>query len=177
MHLQLRTAYATRHYKPLKTMKKLNLKKRVSITHDELDSLEMFFNINLPISYREFILEFNGGCPDETTIKINSEERVLERFLIVSEDEKLDNEFKQYEVKVVIAQIEERLTANEDLVGAEVLPFAYLYGGDFLCLDFKRDTTNPKVVIWDHNESDELSPVFYEAFNNFQEFLDTMFLS
>ncbi|WP_350563586.1 SMI1/KNR4 family protein, partial [Psychrobacter sp. CAL346-MNA-CIBAN-0220] len=54
-------------------MKDLNLKKRVSITHDELDSLEMFFNINLPISYREFILEFNGGCPDKITIKINSE--------------------------------------------------------------------------------------------------------
>ena len=174
MHLQLRTAYATRHYKPLKTMKKLNLKKRVSITHDELDSLEMFFNINLPISYREFILEFNGGCPDETTIKVNSEERVLERFLIVSEDENLDGSLMQYEIKVVMAQIEERLTDNEDLIGAEALPFAYLFSGDFLCLDFKEDAINPKVVIWDHNESEELSPVFYKAFNNFQEFLDAI---
>lgn len=154
-------------------MKDLSLKKKVSVTHDELDSLEMFFNINLPISYREFILEFNGASPEEAIIRINSEERVLERFLIVSEDEKLDNGLMQYEIKVVMAQIEERLTDNEDLVGAETLPFAYLFGGDFLCLDFKEDAINPKVV-WDHNESDELSPVFYKAFDNFQELLDAM---
>lgn len=158
-------------------MKDLSLEKKVSVTHDELDSLEMFFNIKLPISYREFILKFNGASPDEVIIKVNSEERVLERFLIVSEDENLDGCLMQYEIKVVMAQIEERLTDNEDLIGAEALPFAYLFGGDFLCLDFKEDAINPKVVIWDHNESDELSPVFYEAFNNFQEFLDTMFLS
>ncbi|MBB1368064.1 SMI1/KNR4 family protein [Pseudoalteromonas sp. SR44-5] len=155
-------------------MKNLDLKKKVSVTHDELYSLEMFFNINLPISYREFILEFNGASPEEAIIRINSEERVLERFLIVSEDEKLDSGLMQYEIKVVMAQIEERLTANEDLVGAETLPFAYLFGGDFLCLDFKEDAINPKVVIWDHNESEELSPVFYKAFDNFQKFLNAM---
>lgn len=158
-------------------MKDLSLKKKVSVTHDELDSLEMFFNINLPISYRKFILEFNGASPEEAIIRINSEERVLERFLIVSEDEKLDSGLMQYEIKVVMAQIEERLTDNEDLVGAETLPFAYLFGGDFLCLDFKEDAINPKVVIWDHNESEELSPVFYKAFDNFQEFLDAMSFS
>ncbi|MBB1424588.1 SMI1/KNR4 family protein [Pseudoalteromonas sp. SG43-7] len=155
-------------------MKNLDLKKKVSVTHDELYSLEMFFNINLPISYREFILEFNGASPEGAIIRINSEERVLERFLIVSEDEKLDSGLMQYEIKVVMAQIEERLTANEDLVGAETLPFAYLFGGDFLCLDFKEDAINPKVVIWDHNESEELSPVFYKAFDNFQKFLNAM---
>ncbi|MBB1335078.1 MULTISPECIES: SMI1/KNR4 family protein [unclassified Pseudoalteromonas] len=155
-------------------MKNLDLKKKVSVTHDELYSLEMFFNINLPISYREFILEFNGASPEEAIIRINSEERVLERFLIVSEDEKLDSGLMQYEIKVVMAQIEERLTANEDLVGAETLPFAFLFGGDFLCLDFKEDAINPKVVIWDHNESEELSPVFYKAFDNFQKFLNAM---
>lgn len=158
-------------------MKNLDLKKKVSVTHDELYSLEMFFNINLPISYREFILEFNGASPEEAIIRINSEERVLERFLIVSEDEKLDSGLMQYEIKVVMAQIEERLTANEDLVGAETLPFAYLFGGDFLCLDFKEDAINPKVVIWDHNESEELSPVFYKAFDNFQKFLNAMYFS
>ncbi|WP_033017068.1 SMI1/KNR4 family protein [Pseudoalteromonas sp. BSi20652] len=157
-------------------MKDLSLEKKVSVTHDELDSLEMFFNIKLPISYREFILKFNGASLDEVIIKVNSEERVLERFLIVSEDENLDGCLMQYEIKVVMAQIEERLTNNEDLIGAEALPFAYLFGGDFLCLDFKEDAINPKVVIWDHNESEELSPVFYKAFNNFQEFLDAMSL-
>ncbi|WP_310736940.1 SMI1/KNR4 family protein [Pseudoalteromonas sp. SG43-6] len=129
------------------------------------------------VSYREFILEFNGASPEEAIIRINSEERVLERFLIVSEDEKLDSGLMQYEIKVVMAQIEERLTANEDLVGAETLPFAYLFGGDFLCLDFKEDAINPKVVIWDHNESEELSPVFYKAFDNFQKFLNAMYFS
>ncbi|MFK3864669.1 SMI1/KNR4 family protein [Pseudoalteromonas rhizosphaerae] len=158
-------------------MKNLDLKKKVSVTHDELYSLEIFFNITLPISYREFILEFNGASPEEAIIRINSEERVLERFLIVSEDEKLDSGLMQYEIKVVMAQIEERLTANEDLVGAETLPFAYLFGGDFLCLDFKEDAINPKVVIWDHNESEELSPVFYKAFDNFQKFLNAMSFS
>ncbi|MBB1435131.1 SMI1/KNR4 family protein [Pseudoalteromonas sp. SG43-6] len=123
------------------------------------------------------MLEFNGASPEEAIIRINSEERVLERFLIVSEDEKLDSGLMQYEIKVVMAQIEERLTANEDLVGAETLPFAYLFGGDFLCLDFKEDAINPKVVIWDHNESEELSPVFYKAFDNFQKFLNAMYFS
>ena len=34
----------------------------------------------------------------------------------------------------------ERLTSNEDLIGCELLPIAELFAGDYLCLDFTKNT-------------------------------------
>lgn len=77
----------------------------------------------------------------------------------------------QYETSVVIAQIEDRLTDDEDQIGTSVIPFAALFGGDFLCLDFRGSSTSPSIVLWSHDESDELDPVTYKVVDSFGGFL------
>lgn len=64
----------------------------------------------------------------------------------------------QYDMSVVITQLDSRLGDDPDEVGCKIIPFAYLFSGDFLCFDYRNDPANPVVVLWDHNESEEFSP-------------------
>lgn len=82
-----------------------------------------------------------------------------------------NNSKGNYDIDVVFSQIGERLTDNEDLLGAEVLPIASVFGGDFVCLDFRTDKNNPSVCLWSHEESGDFKPVTYNVADNLTEFL------
>lgn len=81
-----------------------------------------------------------------------------------------NNSKGNYDIDVVFSQIGERLTDNEDLLGAEVLPIASVFGGDFVCLDFRTDKNNPSVCVWSHEESGDFKPVTYNVADNLTEF-------
>ncbi|EFI82832.1 SMI1/KNR4 family protein [Listeria grayi] len=51
---------------------------------------------------------------------------------------------------------------------------AVLFAGDFLCLDFRESEEKPKTVVWNHEESNELEPVFYHVANSFDEFMNVV---
>lgn len=136
--------------------------------------LESFCRVKLPHSFIEFFRNNNGVAFEGLTYDIDNEERLIEQTLLITNDSNLSDDIMQYEIKVVLAQIEERLTDNEDLVGAELLPFAHVFGGDFLCLNFKDSDIEPSVVLWDHNESDELSPVFVLVSDSFEAFVERL---
>ncbi len=74
-----------------------------------------------------------------------------------------------YDIEVVLSQIDTRLTDNEDLVGANVIPFAALFTGDFVCLDFSNGN-NSSVIVWFHEESDDFNPVTVKVANNLNDF-------
>jgi len=76
-------------------------------------------------------------------------------------------------MEVVLSQIDTRLTDDENLIGANVIPIAALFAGDFVCLDFRNSET-PSVVVWFHEESDELSPVTTKVAEDFTEFLNML---
>lgn len=76
-----------------------------------------------------------------------------------------------YDIDVTLTQLEDRLTDNEDLIGVDILPIAALFAGDFVCLDFRNDRENPKICIWNHEESAELEQVTYFVTNTFSEFI------
>ncbi|MED4236703.1 hypothetical protein P4689_08980 [Priestia megaterium] len=71
----------------------------------------------------------------------------MERFLCVLEDSESDHINGWYDVEVIIAQIGERLTDNEDSIGIDVIPIAALFAGDFLCLDFREARNRRKQEI------------------------------
>ena len=54
------------------------------------------------------------------------------------EDSEDDDENGWYDIEVVLSDIDTRLTDDEDLTGINVIPFAVLFAGDFLCLDFRE---------------------------------------
>lgn len=142
-------------------------------TKEVIEKEEGYWRVSLPNEYKEFISINNGAVPITNVVTINSHEYVIERFLCILEDSE-KNDLGMYDIAVVLSQIEERLTDNEDLVGVELLPIASLFGGDFLCLDFKHSEDNPSVGVWKHDESYELEPVFFKGFSDFKKFLRSL---
>ena len=131
---------------------------------------EEMWRLKLPADYRAFLLETNGGIPQKNEFTYNNRKRMIESFLGILEDTE-NSEFGSYDIDVVLTQIEDRLTDNEDLVGCEVLPIAELFAGDYLCMDFRKDKDSPEMCIWSHEESEELDPVTYKVANTFTEFV------
>jgi len=134
-----------------------------------LDLFENSLRIKLPELYRKFIKENNGVTPITNVFTHNEYDYVVERFLCILEDSESDEINGWYDIEVIITQIGERLTDNEDLIGMNVVPIAALFAGDFICLDF-REREDPAVVVWYHEESDEFSPVTKEVAQDISEF-------
>ncbi|MFE4351776.1 SMI1/KNR4 family protein [Peribacillus butanolivorans] len=138
---------------------------------DELfERKEKFWRVKLPKDFVDFMKENNGGRPKDGAFKCNNHEYAIDRFLCLLKTPR-DNTLGMYDMDVTLTQLEDRLTDNEDLIGADILPIAVLFAGDFVCLDFREDRENPKVVVWNHEESAELEPITYFIANTFSEFI------
>ncbi|USL40182.1 SMI1/KNR4 family protein [Priestia megaterium] len=46
-----------------------------------------------------------------------------------------------------------------------------LFAGDLVCLDYRDSRDNPRVCVWDHENSAELEPITYHVADTFKEFL------
>ncbi|MBY0117373.1 SMI1/KNR4 family protein [Paenibacillus xylanexedens] len=138
-----------------------------------LDVIERSLRVSFPEAYRIFIKENNGAVPITNVFSFNQHEYLIEKFLCVLDDSESDPINGWYDIEVTITQIGDRLTDNEDLVGMNVVPIAALFSGDFICLDF-RETKEPKVVIWFHEESEEFSPVIQKVALNISEFFEML---
>ncbi|MCU4969347.1 SMI1/KNR4 family protein [Bacillus toyonensis] len=142
--------------------------------NDELiESFEEYCEIKLPNDFIDFLKKYNGSIPITNVFLHEKNELLIERFLCLLEDPEDDEENGWYDIEVVLSDIDTRLTDDEDLTGINVIPFAVLFAGDFLCLDF-REKEIPPVVVWYHEESEELNPVTSEVADNFSEFLSML---
>ncbi len=141
---------------------------------DELvDVIEKRLRVFFPEPYRQFIKKYNGAVPVTNVFCHNQHEYLIERFLCILKDTELDESNGWYDIEVVITQIGERLTDNEDLIGMNVVPIAVLFAGDFVCLDF-RESADPSVVVWYHEESGEFSPATKKVAPNISAFFDML---
>jgi len=110
---------------------------------------EKFWRLTLLNSFLNFIKENNGVKVEEEAFECNNSCYVIERFLCIVDDIETYS-IGNYDIDVVFSQIGEGLTANEGLLGAELLPIASTFTGDFVCLDFRTDQNTPSVCIWSH---------------------------
>lgn len=101
-------------------------------TLDLLSEEEDFWNVKLPNDYKKFLINYNGGIPEQNSFIVHSRTYAIDRFLCVLEESD-ENVESIYDIDVILTRIEERLTANEDLVGVELLPIAILFNGDYVC--------------------------------------------
>ncbi len=137
---------------------------------EALKKREKKWRLTLPETYREFLMKYNGAVPKDGSFFCNGRTYCVTRFLCVL-DLVSDSPFGQYDISVVESQIGERLTANEDLIGVELLPIAELFGGDYVCLDYRDGRAEPAVCVWSHEESGEFEPVTYEVAGRFEGFI------
>jgi len=143
---------------------------------ERLKKFQAFHRIKFPVSFVELIKRANGAKFQNENVTCGGESRLVERLLCLLDHPRSTPIAGQYEISVVIAQIEERLTDDDEQMGTTLIPFAVLFGGDFLCLDYRGGKVEPSVVLWDHEESDELEPVTYDVSRSFDEFLKSNFV-
>ena len=123
-----------------------------------ISSFEAYCRAKLPLDFLEFLSYGNGGKPLKNIFSHAKNECLIERFLPLTDDPESDAISGQYDIAVVETQIGERLATSSDQLGCALIPFAALFGGDFLCFDYRVNKASPAVVVWDHNQSDEFSP-------------------
>lgn len=145
----------------------------ISPSEERIESFEEYCGITLPNDFKWLIKKYNGAVPLSNTFSYDGTEYIIERFLCLLKEPELDAINGWYDIEVVLSQIDTRLTDDEDLVGANIIPFALLFAGDYVCLDL-RDPKNPSVLIWFHEKSDELHPVTVKVASNIIRFLDML---
>lgn len=127
---------------------------------------EAMIGLNFEYTFLKFLEKNNGGVPKKRYFKLGNNTKVVDCFLCLIEDYQ-EHPKGDTDIGVVWSQIEDRL--NDYLV-----PFAALFAGDFLCFDYKKEGA-PKIVMWDHEKSEEDTPKTYLVAKNFNEFLDMLF--
>ncbi|TCO68981.1 SMI1/KNR4 family protein [Marinisporobacter balticus] len=142
-------------------------------SEERIESFEDYCGIKLPTEFKDFLRKSNGAIPVTNVFSYNDREYVVERFLCLLDEPQSDDVNGWYDIEVVLSQIDTRLTDDEDLVGANIIPFAALFAGDFVCMDFRNDNT-PSVLVWFHEESEDFNPVTVEVAESINEFFDML---
>ena len=137
---------------------------------ERIRKVEEYSKINFPKSYIDFIKKYNVGVPVTNEFLCNSHFYAINRFLGFVNEYKI-SPLGDYDIAVVLSQIDTRLTDNPDLIGDELIPIASLFAGDYLCLDFKESRDDPSVCIWSNEESGEFEPVTYKVADTFSDFV------
>lgn len=142
-------------------------------SEERIESFEDYCGIELPAEFKDFLRNSNGAIPIINVFSHNGREYLVERFLCLIEEPQSDDVNGWYDIEVILSQIDTRLTDDEDLVGANVIPFASLFAGDFVCLDFRNGKT-PSVLVWFHDESEDFNPVTVEVAKSINEFFNML---
>lgn len=138
-------------------------------SNERIEWFQKTYRIELPMEYKDFLRNFNGGKPITNILKVNEREYVIERFLCLLDKPKEHEAYGWYDLTSVLTQLDCRLIDDEDLVGMNVIPIAALFAGDFICLDYRKNI-NPCIVIWKHEESDDFEPFTEKVADNINEF-------
>ncbi|OAB45512.1 cell wall assembly protein [Paenibacillus glacialis] len=139
---------------------------------ERIIKIENYSHVKFPTAFIEFIKKSNGGIPVTNKFILSQNECVVERFLCILDNPK-ESELGDYDISVVLTQLDERLTDNGELIGDELIPFGALFGGDFVCLDYTV-SQEPTICIWYHEESEELAPVIEKIADNINEFFEML---
>lgn len=135
--------------------------------------VEENFEIEFPKDFIDFISESNGSIPITRFFEFKSNRYVVDRFLCLL-DKPSEHDKGMYDIKVVFSQLDERILSDGDMTGAELVPIAALFAGDFVCLDYTESKIDPVVCIWYNEESDEYDPVTEKIADNVNRFLNML---
>ncbi len=139
---------------------------------DSINIFESSYRVKLPKSYLDILTVGNGAIPNKRCFIAGKHERMIDRFLCIHENPKEDDKYGWYDIGVVLAQIEDRLIDDEELIGTNVVPIILLFGGDYICLDYRNKFASlPKIILWNHELSDYSSPYFDNITDSFESFL------
>jgi hypothetical protein len=132
---------------------------------------EKAVRITFPEEFRDWLGTANGAVPRDRIFMQGDRERLIERFLPILDDPTSDEIQGQYDIAAVATQLDTRLSDGGDRIGLVLVPFAALFAGDFVCLDYRAGGPQPSVGVWDHELSDDFAPHVETVAPSFAEFL------
>ena len=138
-----------------------------TISDELLNGREKRWRKELPLSFKEFIKQNNGGVPLEK-IQLN-DKLFIERFYGMVSNVS-DSENGMYDIDYIISKNDVYMVFDEDTVGADLIPFAQLNHDAMLCLCYK--TSKPSVVIWRMEGSSEFNPNVEKIYESFEDFVE-----
>lgn len=110
-----------------------------SVGDEEISEVEDLLGIKFPDDYKECVKKYHGGCPKPEAFDFKKrKEAVFSRLLTFDPDD------TDYYIPNNLDWIKDRLVNN-------IYPFAEDPFGNFICFDYREESTqSPKVVFWDH---------------------------
>lgn len=135
---------------------------------------ESSYRVVLPESVKALFKKYNGAVPITNLFNQGKRERLIERFLCILDNPSDDLDHGCYDVSVIMSRVDSRLVDDENQVGMKIIPVASLFAGDLVCLDFRTEPGSPKVVVWDHELSQELLPHVEVIAPSFTLFIDML---
>ncbi|KQV56776.1 MULTISPECIES: SMI1/KNR4 family protein [unclassified Caulobacter] len=137
---------------------------------EHLETLEDYYEVQLPEDYKRFVLSHNGAIPRARRFDAAGVERLIERFLPVLADAE-DHPLGWLELEVVASQLDSRLTDDPDGETVTLIPIATLFAGDFLVVDYRASALEPTIGLWDHEQSEDFAPAVTTVAKTFSELL------
>ena len=139
---------------------------------ERIAAFETYYDVKLPVTFIDFIGRWNGAKVTNGEIRTPGAAQSIERFLPLLEDISDNSDHAWADITVVIAQIEDRISTDDDDAGLDLIPIAALSAGDFLCLDYTAGhEKKPRIVRWDHEASDDGAPVTTPVAETFEALL------
>ncbi len=132
------------------------------------------WKVTPPQSFFEFLKKYNCAEPIDFEIEANRI-RLVTRFFGIVKKEYSNGVNRYYDIGCVQSTAFGLFYYDEDATSFGLMPFAELFGGDFLCLDKGKNNEyeeNPRVCVLSHEESGECNPVTYHVADSFDEFVE-----
>jgi len=146
----------------------------LTVSTEALAGVEAMCAVTLPASFPKFLERYQGAKPVDGEFDITStgDTHYLEQFLVCV-DRTSHPKFFWADIGVVYSQADERLTF-EDAAGDLIVfvPFAALFTGDLLVLDYRESDTEPRVGVWFHERSRPYVPYVEDVAESFDAFLN-----
>ena len=134
---------------------------------NSIKKIELFYNVNIPLDYKEFLLEYGGSF-----IKEDIMYQPIESTPVTPKDG-FDSINCFYGFTNNNNDIEEAIKTYHEILGTDVMPIADADGGDLICLGLKEDYRD-RVYYWYHEEQlvkDDGAEHLYLIANTFKEFI------
>lgn len=143
-------------------------------TTGEVERYERRNMFEFPPELRSMFLADNGGVPVKCVLC--PQQRRIVRYLGLYGPDVVGPAADHYSLHAVSVDfLGDRLSWSEDEDDTLLVPFAELFAGDYLCLDYRASEPpirrNPRVVVWLHELSEEFHPVVEIVADSFSEFL------
>ncbi|EJV56225.1 SMI1/KNR4 family protein [Bacillus cereus] len=135
--------------------------------YKSIETIERIYGVDLPLDYKEFLLEYGGGF-----IKDNRMYQPIEVTPVTPKDG-FDSIGGFYGITNDSYEIESIIQTYKDIIGSSVMPIADADGGDFICIGLK-DKYRGKIYYWYHEGetiNEDGKEYYYLIANSFEEFI------